>query len=145
MPDSIKVATLAVAALVAMNCGGQSDRTSEGDKALLNVQEPSGAQGPSIDQRSYRLGSIGAFAEMVDAGVKKLALSAALEPGEMEALLEEAEGDTRQEYMELKAEKLRLEELGEYGGQARREIAHRFGALLSYSEEKIEGLLEKGT
>jgi len=182
MPDSKKVATLVVVVLVAMSCGGQSDRTSEGDQPLPNVQEPSGAQGPSIDQHSYRLGSIGAFAEMVDAGVKKLALSAALEPGEMDALVEEAEriaedhnvelfreteflvtdlfpadltegkhvlliyrGNTRQEYMELKAEKLRLEELGDYGGQARREIAHRFGALLSYSDEKIEGLLQKGT
>ena len=56
----------------------------------------SGSQGEgassSIDQRSYRLGSIGAFAEMVGAGVKKLALSAPMTPQEMDALLEDAEG-----------------------------------------------------
>jgi hypothetical protein len=31
---------------------------------------------PAIDERSYNLGGIGAFAEVVVAGVKKLALSA---------------------------------------------------------------------
>ena len=41
-----------------------------------------------IDQCSYNLG--GAFGEMVDAGVKKLALSAALSPEDMDALIEEA-------------------------------------------------------
>ena len=43
-----------------------------------------------IDQRSYNLGEVGAFGEMVDAGVKKLALSAALSPEDMDALIEEA-------------------------------------------------------
>ena len=43
-----------------------------------------------IDQRSYNLGGIGAFGEMVDLGVKKLALSAALSPEDMDALIEEA-------------------------------------------------------
>ena len=41
-----------------------------------------------IDQCSYNLG--GGFGEMVDADVKKLALSAALSPKEMDALVEEA-------------------------------------------------------
>ncbi len=45
----------------------------------------------SIDQRSYNLGGIGAFAEMVGAGVKKLALSAPLDPEEMDATIEEAQ------------------------------------------------------
>jgi hypothetical protein len=45
----------------------------------------------SIDQRSYILGGIGAFAEMVGAGVKKLALSSPLDPVEMDAIIEEAE------------------------------------------------------
>ncbi|MEC7859668.1 MAG: hypothetical protein VX469_00175, partial [Pseudomonadota bacterium] len=45
---------------------------------------------PSIDQRSYKLGNIGAFGEMVNVGIKKLALSAALPPEEMDALIEEA-------------------------------------------------------
>jgi hypothetical protein len=44
----------------------------------------------TIDQRSYRLGGIGAFAEMVGAGVKKLALSAPMDPEEMDALMEDA-------------------------------------------------------
>jgi hypothetical protein len=46
---------------------------------------------PGIDERSYNLGGIGAFAEVVGAGVKKLALSAPLAPAEMDALIEEAE------------------------------------------------------
>jgi len=44
----------------------------------------------SIDQRSYQLGGIGAFAEMVSAGVKTLALSAPLEPVAMDALVQDA-------------------------------------------------------
>lgn len=43
-----------------------------------------------IDQRSYQLGSFGAFAEMVRVGVKTLALSSALSPDEMDSLLGEA-------------------------------------------------------
>jgi hypothetical protein len=55
--------------------------------------EPASNEAPegSIDQRSYTLGGIGAFAEMVAAGVKDLALSAPLEPGEMDSLMEEAQ------------------------------------------------------
>lgn len=49
-----------------------------------------GPPGPSIDLRSYRLGAMGAFAEMVGAGVKTLALSAPMEPDEVDALLDEA-------------------------------------------------------
>lgn len=47
--------------------------------------------GWTIDQRSYNLGGIGAFAEMVAADVKRLALSAPLEPEEMDAIVLEAE------------------------------------------------------
>ena len=43
-----------------------------------------------IDQRSYRLGGIGSFSEIVNAGVKKLALSAAMLPQEMDALEDDA-------------------------------------------------------
>ena len=43
-----------------------------------------------IDQRSYNLREGGAFGEMVDAGVKKLVLSAELSPEDMDALIEEA-------------------------------------------------------
>ena len=44
----------------------------------------------TIDQRSYSLGGIGAFAEMVGAGVKKLALSGAQDPAEMDVIFQEA-------------------------------------------------------
>jgi hypothetical protein len=52
---------------------------------------PTTNEEPMIDQRSYNLGNIGAFAEVVGVGVKKLALSPALTPEEMDALIEEAE------------------------------------------------------
>jgi len=134
--------------------------------------------GWTIDQRSYILGGIGAFAEMVGAGVKQLALSAPLDPAEMDAIMAEAEriaGDngarvyresdflvtdlfpssltegkhvllicseaTRQEYMDLKAMKRQLQDSGHYEAEARTEIAQRFGELLSYSEEKVNSLL----
>ena len=45
----------------------------------------------TLDQRSYSLGGMGAFAEMVDAGVKKLALSTALPADEMDFLIKHAE------------------------------------------------------
>jgi hypothetical protein len=51
--------------------------------------------GSSIDQRSYNLGAIGAFAEMVAAGVKKLGLSAPLSPKEMDALIDDAKSIAR--------------------------------------------------
>ncbi len=44
-----------------------------------------------LDRRSYALGGIGSFAEMVDAGVKRLALSAPLSAAEMDLLIEDAE------------------------------------------------------
>jgi hypothetical protein len=45
---------------------------------------------PVIDQRSYQLGVIGAFAEVVGVGVKRLALSSPMPPAEMDALIDEA-------------------------------------------------------
>ena len=44
-----------------------------------------------IDRRSYMLGGIGAFAEVVDIGIKKLALSSPMSPAEMDALIGEAQ------------------------------------------------------
>jgi hypothetical protein len=40
-----------------------------------------------VDQYSYRLGGVATFAEMVRVGVKKLALSAPMEPAEMDAFM----------------------------------------------------------
>jgi len=57
---------------------------------LFACQGPRSTATDSIDQRSYRLGGIGAFEEMVGAGVKKLALSAAMPKAEMDALFDEA-------------------------------------------------------
>ncbi len=54
-------------------------------------REPEPPKPPKIDERSYNLGGIGAFAEVVGAGVKRLALSAPMAPEEMDALIEEAE------------------------------------------------------
>jgi hypothetical protein len=48
----------------------------------INMDKP-------IDQRSYRLGGVGSFAEMVSVGVKQLALSAAMSPAEMDELDED--------------------------------------------------------
>lgn len=45
---------------------------------------------PEIDMRSYQLGIIAAFSEVVGAGVKKLALSSPMDPSEMAELVEEA-------------------------------------------------------
>ncbi len=178
LPTPGALTTLVVTTLVALAltaCDGQVDSASEDSRAILEIQ------GQSIDQRSYRLGSIGAFAEMVDAGVKELALSAAVDPAEMDAMVEEAtriaaehdvevfretdflvtdlfsadltegkhvlliyRGTTWQKYMDLKGEKARLESLGQYEGENRARIARRFGALLSYSDEKIAALLLAG-
>ncbi len=44
-----------------------------------------------MEEQSYKLGGIGAFGEMVNAGVKQLALSATLSSQEMDAFLPEAE------------------------------------------------------
>ena len=50
-----------------------------------------------IDQRSYTLGGLSTFAEMVRVGVKTLALSAAVTPEEMDDLVEDAEWIAREE------------------------------------------------
>ena len=119
---------------------------------------------------------------MVDSGVKKLALSAALSPENMDALTEEAvriakrnnveiyrendflvtdlfpasitegkhvmviyTGETKQEYLDLKIRKRQLVVSNQYAGEAREEIAHRFGAMLSYPEWKIDELISNNS
>lgn len=133
-----------------------------------------------IDSYSYRLGGLGSFAEMVHVGVKKLALSAAVSPDEMDELESEARriaseqgvllyretdlivtdlfpagvaegkhvlliymGSTLQEYLDLKKRKQALEAAGTYQGAARKEIAMRFGELLSYPADVIEEKIRK--
>jgi hypothetical protein len=48
------------------------------------------ANGPHIDHRSYQLGIMGGFAEVVKLGVKQLALSEVLSPDEMDDIMEDA-------------------------------------------------------
>ena len=58
--------------------------------ALALCLRSAAAAEPPIDRRSYNLGVIAAFAEMVGAGVKTLALSDVLRPQEADALETEA-------------------------------------------------------
>ncbi len=134
----------------------------------------------TIDPRSYTLGNIGAFGEMVSLGIKKLALSAPLEPEEMNELIDEARnvakrnnveifrekeflvtdlfpqsvtngkhvlliytGNTKEKYLALKNKKAELIESGQYKGIARKEIARKFGRMLSYPESKINELINE--
>ena len=61
--------------------------------ALLLAAPDSGraaANAPQVDRRSYDLGAIAAFAEMVHVGVKRLGFSSTLLPADANALWEEA-------------------------------------------------------
>jgi len=58
--------------------------------SVLYIRCGSKAGETDIDRRSYMLGGIGAFAEVVDIGIKKLALSSPMSPAEMDALIDEA-------------------------------------------------------
>ena len=113
---------------------------------------------------------------MVSFGNKKLALSSAISPEEMEAMADDldrviseqgamsslepdlivtdlfpadiAKGKqvrliykhetTREEYLALKKEKEALVRSSNYSGEARKDIARRFGRLLSYPDSTIE-------
>ena len=55
------------------------------------VAEESSSMNKQIDQRSFTLGGLSTFAEMVGVGVKTLALSAAVTPEEMDVLVDDAE------------------------------------------------------
>ncbi len=134
-----------------------------------------------LDRRSYNLGMIYAFAEVVGSGVKRLGLSPPLTEEEYESVIDDTRliadeygvtlhtdrdfletllfnpeytrgrivihladsGETLDEYLRLKERKRRLEEAGELTRAKEEEIARGLGALLSYSEEAIERLLEK--
>jgi hypothetical protein len=134
-----------------------------------------------LDRRSYNLGMIYAFAEVVGSGVKRLGLSPPLTEEEYESVIDDTRliadeygvtlhtdrdfletllfnpeytrgrivihladsGETLDEYLHLKERKRRLEEADELTRAKEEEIARGLGALLSYSEEAIERLLEK--
>ena len=131
-----------------------------------------------VDARSYNLGIIGGFAEVVRLGVKELALSEVMTPAVMDDILPDAEvvakrngvklyrerdflvtdlfpadvaegkhvlliytGDTLERYLAIKADKANLVATGDYDAAARRDIARRFGRLLSYPDPIIDELL----
>ncbi len=157
----VTVATLAV--LIATPLFAQDDATM-----------------PKIDQRSYQLGVMGGFAEVVKLGVKQLALSEVMSPEELDDIMDDAmviaernhvqmwretdflvtdlypadvaegkhvlliyTGDTLDRYLAIKTDQAGLVAAGEYEGDAREEIARRFGRLLSYPEAVIDELLER--
>ncbi len=138
------------------------------------------SQETMINQRSYNLGVMGGFAEVVKLGVKQLALSEVMSPEEMDDIMDDAlvvakrngvemwretdflvsdlypanvaegkhvlliyKGYTLDQYLAVKADKAALVAAGEYEGEAREEIARRFGRLLSYPESVIDDLLER--
>jgi hypothetical protein len=134
-----------------------------------------------LDRRSYNLGMIYAFAEVVGSGVKRLGLSPPLTEEEYENIIDDTRliaeeygvtlhtdrdfletllfnpeytrgrivihladsGETLDEYLRLKERKRRLEESGQLTRMKEEEMARSLGALLSYSEEAVDGLLEK--
>jgi len=54
-----------------------------------------------INEKSYALGGVGAFSELVNAGVKTLALSTPLPPNEMDAFIDEAKEVARKNSCEI--------------------------------------------
>lgn len=133
-------------------------------------------------RETYVTGAVAAFSEMVNSGVKQLALGAPMTPEEMDKFMDIAvntaskqnvlvyrendlivtdlfaadiakakdvpllyQGTTLDQYLDLKADKKKLEEKGEYNGKAREEIARRFGRMLSYSPRKINKQLAEHT
>lgn len=147
--------------------------------ALLNTASAAEYTRP-VDPRSYNLGIMGGFAEVVRLGVKTLALSEVMTPDKMDDILPDAKivaerngvllyrepdllvtdlypadvaegkhvlliytGDTLERYLDLKADKAALVSAGHYEGQARKDIARRFGRLLSYPDTVIDELISK--
>ena len=51
--------------------------------------------------------------------------------------------DTLEKYLAIKADKASLVQTGKYEGEARKQIARRFGKLLSYSDASIEQKLQR--
>ena len=56
-----------------------------------SVAAPAAENTPGIDPRSYNLGIMGGFAEVVRLGVKKLALSEVMSPEEMDDVMQDAQ------------------------------------------------------
>lgn len=86
--------TLNTIVALLLNCKNrQGSPTDEYEQTPSAVAE--------IDYRSYNLGVIGAFAEVVDIGIKELALSAPLPPEDMDALIEDARRIAAENHVEI--------------------------------------------
>lgn len=168
-----------IALITFFGCTAQAP-APEPDAEHELTQEQEQEQEITIDQRSYQLGVIGAFAEVVGVGVKRLALSSPMSPADMDALIDDAveiieRNDAKayrdvdflvtdlfpaevtdgmhviliyndpvlDEYLALKERKQTLVDDGRYQGEERKEIAREMGRLLSYPEERIEGMLSE--
>lgn len=127
-------------------------------------------------------GIVNAFSELVNAGVKKMALSGTMIASDMDAFYPLAvaeaakynvevyresaliitdlfpqdvalnqevlilyQGETKAAYLKLKADQQLLISEDKYEGEARREIARRFGRMLSYTPKAINTLLAEQT
>jgi hypothetical protein len=170
MSVKFSIATVLTFGLLCGNIG-----TSQNKPVQVTKSSPA----PAIDRRSYRLGEIEAFSEMVGKGVKTLAISDVLTTDETNDLINDAHSiaekygvqnylepdflvtdlfaesitrgktviliykspDTLAAYRRLKADKSGLVNEGHYQGEARVEIARRFGQLLSYPDQTINDLL----
>lgn len=84
-------ATVFSVCLLALTACGQSGA----------AEEHSPASAREIDERSLRLGGIGSFAEVVSLGIKRMALSAAMSPKDMDDLIDEATRTAKQHKVEL--------------------------------------------
>jgi len=78
---SVGLLTVSLLLIAMVGCGSTE----------VDPPNPEASSESAIDRRSYDLGIIGAFSEMVGVGVKKMALSATLTPEAADALEEEAE------------------------------------------------------
>ncbi|MCB0489002.1 MAG: VOC family protein [Cyclobacteriaceae bacterium] len=68
---------------------------------LLLILTACGSNNNAVKEQHYRLGAIGAFGEMVDAGVKQLALSSVMSKEEMDSFFPEAEKIAKKNNVEL--------------------------------------------
>lgn len=73
--------------------------TACGPAPITNT-EPE-ADSKMIDQRSYQLGGINTFAEIVDLGIKKMALSPPLSPKAMDDIMNDVERIAADHHVEL--------------------------------------------
>ena len=91
----------AAAVLVMMLWGGCYNQQGLSE----NASAPEAGAKAAIDSRSYNLGVSGGVAEIVAGGVKKLALSEALTPEEMDALIDDARGIAERNQVDIYREK----------------------------------------